>query len=156
MNQRALKTLEYNKIIDKLTALAASSLGKEKCSNLLPSVDIHEIREAQTETSDALSRLLKNGSLSFSGIKDVRPSIMRLEVGSTLSATELLHISSLLNVALRIKTYSRSTGDLLRDAREENRMKNSTPSDSEEETTSKEVVFSVIFALRREICNEDI
>ena len=132
MNQRALKTLEYNKIIDKLTALAASSLGKEKCSNLLPSIDIHEIREAQTETSDALSRLLKNGSLSFSGIKDIRPSIMRLEVGSTLSATELLHISSLLNVALRIKTYSRSTGDLLRDSREENRIKNSSPSDTEE------------------------
>ena len=132
MNQRALKTLEYNKIIDKLTALAASSLGKEKCSNLLPSIDIHEIREAQTETSDALSRLLKNGSLSFSGIKDIRPSIMRLEVGSTLSATELLHISSLLNVALRIKTYSRSTGDLLRDSREENRIKNSTSSDTEE------------------------
>lgn len=143
MNQRALKTLEYNKIIDKLTALAASSLGKEKCSKLLPSDDITEIREAQAETSDALSRLLKNGSLSFSGIKDIRPSIMRLEVGSTLSAIELLQISSLLNVALRVKTYSRSTGDLLRDSREENRLKNNQQSFGEETDNDKDFADSL-------------
>ncbi len=137
MNERALKTLEYNKIIDKLTALAASPLGKEKCSNLLPSDNLDEIKEAQKETSDALSRLLKNGSLSFSGIKDIRPSIMRLEVGSSLNAIELLQISSLLNVALRVKTYSRSTGDFVRDTREENRLKNNHQS-TEEDTTNKE------------------
>ena len=142
MNQRALKTLEYNKIIDKLTALAASTLGKEKCSHLLPSNNITDIREAQSETSDALSRLLKNGSLSFSGIKDIRPSIMRLEVGSSLNAVELLQISSLLNVALRVKTYSRSTGDLLRDAREEARIKN-TPVTGQETENDKDYMDSL-------------
>ncbi len=136
MNPRALKTLEYNKIIDKLTALAASTLGKEKCSNLLPSDNLEEIRETQKETSDALSRLLKNGSLSFSGIKDIKPSVMRLDVGSSLNAIELLQISSLLNVALRIKTYSRSTGDFVRDSREENRLKSSQT--SEEENNNKD------------------
>ncbi len=107
MNKKALTTLEYNKIIDKLTEYAASSLGKEKCSKLLPSTDLQEIQTIQKETSDALSRLLQKGSISFSGIRDIRSSIMRLEVGSTLSASELLSISSLLNVALRVKAYSR-------------------------------------------------
>lgn len=108
MNEKVLKTLEYNKIIEKLVNAATSTLGKEKCAALLPSIDLAEIEQMQTETSDALSRVLKKGSLSFSGLKDIRSSLMRLEVGSILSAAELLEISSLLNVALRVKTYGRT------------------------------------------------
>lgn len=107
MNKKVLKTLEYNKIIDLLTNLATSSLGKEKCQTLLPSSRLQEVRIRQKETSDALSRLLKKGSLSFRGIMDIRSSCMRLEVGSSLSIEELLAISSLLQVALRAKTYGR-------------------------------------------------
>lgn len=107
MNKKALQTLEYNKIIDKLADFAASSLAKETCSKLLPSTDITQIQTMQKETTDALSRILKKGSISFSGIKDIRPSLMRLEVGSTLSASELLNISSILNTTLRVKAYSR-------------------------------------------------
>lgn len=108
MNEKALKTLEYNKITQQLTSLAASSLGKELCRSLLPMDSLAEIERAQRETSDALSRLLQKGSLSFSGIKDIRPSLMRLEVGSSLNAIELLQISSLLNAALRVKAYGRN------------------------------------------------
>lgn len=107
MNKKALKTLEYYKIIDKLTNCAASSLGKEKCQNLLPLTDFDSIRMNQRETSDALTRILQKGSLSFSGIKDIRSSLMRLEVGSSLGAGELLDISSVLNVTLRVKNYSK-------------------------------------------------
>lgn len=110
MNEKALKTLEYNKIIDKLAALAGSELGKEKCRELLPAAELSEIRQRQRETSDALTRLLRKGSLSFSGLKDIRASVMRLEVGSVLGMGELLGISSVLNVALRVKSYGRSEG----------------------------------------------
>ncbi|MFU0828655.1 MAG: Endonuclease MutS2 [Lachnoclostridium sp.] len=105
MNEKALKKLEYDKIIDKLTALAGSSLGKELCASLVPSDDINEIRQRQKETSDALSRIFRKGSLGFYGIHDIRGSIKRLEVGSNLSAAELLQISSVLDAALRIKSY---------------------------------------------------
>lgn len=111
MNSKALKTLEYNKIIDKLVSLAGSALGKELCSKLLPSSDLAEIQKAQTETSDALSRLLQKGSISFSGTKDIRSSLIRLNVGSTLGAGELLSISSLLDVTLRVKAYSRKENE---------------------------------------------
>lgn len=107
MNPKALKTLEYHKIIDKLVGCANSPLGKELCQNLLPSKDFEEIKHNLAETSDALTRLLQKGSISFSGIRDIKPSLMRLEVGSTLGMEELLHISSLLNVTLRVKAYSR-------------------------------------------------
>ena len=67
MNAKVLKTLEYHKIIDQLTELAGSQLGKELCKNLLPSSDLEEIRTLQTETTLALSRIYQKGSLSFSG-----------------------------------------------------------------------------------------
>ncbi|MBO5198344.1 MAG: endonuclease MutS2 [Lachnospiraceae bacterium] len=105
MNERALKTLEYYKIIERLASQAGSSLGREKCKNLLPSSNLDEIRTMQKETSDALARILQKGSLSFSGIPDIRASIMRLKVGGTLGPEELLRISSLLTAALRAKSY---------------------------------------------------
>lgn len=110
MNEKALRTLEYNKIIDKLSALAGTSFGRELCRNLLPTADISTINRLQRETSDALSRNLRRGSVSFSGIHDIRPSLMRLKVGSALSATELLHISSDLDATLRLKAYGGYTG----------------------------------------------
>ena len=105
MNQKVLKTLEYIKIIHQLTGYAASAPGKLLCQNLLPMSDFHEIVQAQTETSDALTRVRMKGSLSLSGIRDVRDSLKRLEIGSALGIPELLSISSLLTVAARAKAY---------------------------------------------------
>lgn len=107
MNKKALKTLEFDKIIDKLTALATTPLGKELCKSLTPSIELDEIQHNLTETSDALSMVLKKGALSFSGTKDIRSSLMRLDVGSVLSIDEILAVSSVLNVALRVKSYTR-------------------------------------------------
>ena len=89
MNQKVLKTLEYNKIITQLTGYAASTPGKLLCQNLLPMSDYHEIVQAQTETSDALTRVRMKGSLSLSGVRDVRDSLKRLEIGSSLSILEI-------------------------------------------------------------------
>lgn len=107
MNEKALKTLEYYKIIDMLEAFATSSIGKNKCQQLRPLDNLTEIETMQQETADALSRIYQKGSLSFSGVKDVRGSLKRLEVGSTLGIGELLAIRSLLENASRAKAYSR-------------------------------------------------
>ncbi|MBQ9765037.1 MAG: endonuclease MutS2 [Lachnospiraceae bacterium] len=106
MNSKSLKTLEYNKIINKLEEYAASSLGKDFCRNLTPLSDIDEIKKAQLETSDALKEILQKGSLSFAGVKDIRASLKRLAVGSSLSMEELLSISSVLDAATRVKSFS--------------------------------------------------
>jgi DNA mismatch repair protein MutS2 len=110
MNEKALRTLEYNKIIDKLSTFAGTAYGKDLCTHLLPGFDLATIQNLQTQTTDALSRLLRKGSVSFSGIHDIRPSVMRLKIGSSLSATELLHISSDLDATLRLKAYGGYTG----------------------------------------------
>lgn len=117
MNEKALRILEYNKIIEKLTDCATSPMGKEMCKNLLPSTDLGEICQGQMETSDALSRIYAKGSLSFSGLRNIRDSLLRLKVGSSLSATELMHIASLLETALRAKSYGRrETDDMFTDS----------------------------------------
>ena len=109
MNPKTYKTLEYTKIIERLTELASSPLGREMCEKLEPSIDLDEITLLQKQTSDALSRLWKKGAVSFSGTRDIRGSLKRLEIGSTLSAKEILDISSVLNVALRIKPLAKIT-----------------------------------------------
>lgn len=107
MNEKVLKTLEFNKIILQLEEYASSEAAKYMCHHLMPSSDIEEIRTSQAQTSDALRRICQKGGVSFSGIRDVRPSLKRLSVGSVLGMGELLSVSSLLDVANRVKTFSR-------------------------------------------------
>ena len=109
MNKKVLHTLEYDKIINKLETLAASPVGKEYCKKLLPKTDREEIENNQRETSDALTHILTQGEISFSGISDIRASLKRLEIGSILSISELLAISGLLNTAGRIKNFFRQS-----------------------------------------------
>ena len=111
MNEKALRILEYNKIIEKLVDCATSPMGKALCEKLEPSADLGDICQNQMETSDALSRVYAKGSLSFSGLRDIRGSLLRLKVGSSLSATELMHVASLLEAALRAKSYGRREND---------------------------------------------
>jgi DNA mismatch repair protein MutS2 len=108
MNEKALKVLEYYKIIDKLTSYAGSVPGKALCRALTPSDDLMEIRRMQRETSDATSRLLRKGSVSFAGLSDIRGSLKRLEIGSSLNIEELLRVCRLLETAGHVKAWARS------------------------------------------------
>lgn len=108
MNKKVLHTLEYDKIILKLTEKADSEPGKKKCADLIPDTLLSDICRAQTETADALSRLFQYGSTSFGGNKDLLFSLKSLEVGSSLSISELLKIAGFLENVARIKSYGRN------------------------------------------------
>ncbi len=107
MNQKALSSLEYPKIIERLTEKASSPMGKELCRKLQPSTDINKIRLMQTQTKDALTRLFQKGSVSFGSVKDIRGSLKRLEIGSSLGIMEILSVCALLENTSRVKAYSR-------------------------------------------------
>ena len=107
MNQKALSSLEYPKIIERLTEKASSPMGKELCRKLQPSTDINRIRLMQTQTKDALTRLFQKGSVSFGSVKDIRGSLNRLEIGSSLGIMEILSVCALLENTSRVKAYSR-------------------------------------------------
>lgn len=108
MNNKALKTLEYTKIIDMLASHATSEPGRKLCCGLMPSIRLAEIEQAQENTQDALSRIFKKGSTSFGGNYDIGFSVKSLEIGASLSQTELLKIALFLENVNRIKTYGRN------------------------------------------------
>ena len=111
MNEKVLHTLEYNKILDQLTEYAFSADARSRCQKLRPITDRAQIEQLQQQTSDALSRLFKYGSLSLSGVTDIRASLKRFEIGGALSAIELLRVCSLLESAKRAKAFARSQDD---------------------------------------------
>ena len=105
MNNKALKTLEYNKITDRLASHASSEPGIKLCRELQPMMDMDGINSALKQTSDAVSRIFRHGSISFAGLKDIRPLTKAIEVGSALGMSELLDICSLLKVAAGARRY---------------------------------------------------
>ena len=111
MNNKSLSTLEYNKIISRLVSFACSDGAKQVLHKLEPMTDIDKINTALDYTNDALTRVYQKGSVDFSRIKDIRGSIARLKVGSSLNALELLNISMLLECAARIKGYYEQRAD---------------------------------------------
>ena len=108
MNKKVYHTLEYNKILEKLAEYASCEEAKKRCLALEPITDKTEITRLEENVSDALSRLYRSSSLSFSGVHNVNGSLKRLDIGGTLNTTELLSICSLLEAAKRAKAYDRS------------------------------------------------
>lgn len=105
MNQKTLTKLEFDKIIELLIEHASSMGGKHACKHIKVLTDISAINTAQEQTAAAFTRIIKKGHLSFSGCYAVSDSLKRLEVGSTLTAPELLRIGKLLKVTAHAKTY---------------------------------------------------
>ena len=111
MNQKALKVLEYDKIIQLLAEQATSDAGKKRCLELVPMTDKQLITDAQAQTADALSRIYRKGNITFGGLKDPGFQMKRLEIGGCLNAAELLSICTLLEITRRAKAYSRENRD---------------------------------------------
>ena len=108
MEVKSFKTLEFNKIIDKLQNYAGSELGKKIAGQLTPYTDIDEIKLHQGETSEAVTMILKKGSLGMGGLRDISTYIKRVNVGGSLNIVELLHIADFLRVAKRAKGYGQA------------------------------------------------
>ena len=106
MNDKTLHILEYDKIISLLTDMAHSAPGKELCAALTPMDDLSSIERAQEETADALAGILRLGKPSFAGNRDLSLSLNALDLGSTLSQSELLHVAELSECAERIAGYA--------------------------------------------------
>lgn len=105
MNQKVLKTLEYDKIIHILTDFATSELGKDYCAQLTPMSDEGAILSAQEQTNDALTRIRRRGNVSFFGLNDISGPLARLKMKGTLGTGELLSIARLLETTKNARDY---------------------------------------------------
>ena len=106
MEEKTLKILEYDKIIERLAEHASSDAGREYCLKLKPSSSYRHISEWQKNTTDACTRIrLSGSSVSFRGVKDITATLKRLDIGGVLSCAELLKVSSVLTVSDRAKRF---------------------------------------------------
>ncbi len=116
MNEKALQTLEFHKIITRLTEHATSEPGRKKCQALKPMIDLKQVEKAQLETKDALDRLFKKSGISFGNNKNVHYLCKHLSMGGSVSAEELLQIAGLLENTARVKNYGRNDKEEFQDS----------------------------------------
>ena len=103
MNEKSIKVLEFNKIIDMLKTKASSSLGLKYIENLKPSNDFEEVQNSLLETSETQSILIKRGLVSMEGIYDIEDKVKRAQIGATLDPGGLLRVADCLRVARNLK-----------------------------------------------------
>ena len=108
MNRKVFQTLEFDKIINILTSYTTTDMGKDLCRNLSPMTEEIDILNAQDHTQDALTRIFRRGSISFSGVSDLKPSIARLHMKGALGAGELLSIAKQLETVKNAAAYGRT------------------------------------------------
>lgn len=102
---KALKTLEYPKIIEQLKAYTTSSVGKSMIEQLIPSTSLEEVQKWTDETDEALSILRVKGNVPLGGLFDVRPHAKRAQIGGVLSAMELMEIASTIRASKIIRRF---------------------------------------------------
>lgn len=92
--QRALKTLEYNKVRAQVANFCTSSIGKNAIEELVPETEYDRVVELLEEMDEGLSILRVKANVPMGGIFDVRPHARRAQIGGMLSAMELMEIAS--------------------------------------------------------------
>ncbi|MCM3096984.1 endonuclease MutS2 [Priestia megaterium] len=105
MQSRIFHVLEFNKVKEQLQKKVASSLGREKVANLIPSTQYEEVVKWQEATDEATTVLRLRGNVPLGGIFDVRPSVKRAEIGGTLSSNELLDVASTIYAARQVMQF---------------------------------------------------
>lgn len=111
IQEKTLKTLEFDAVIQQLTDLASTAIGRPLCQTLVPLADCQASEEALAETDDALIRLLKYGELPFSGINDIGPAVRRAHTGAVLDCADFLRLAAFLRAVDRMLEEVSQGGD---------------------------------------------
>lgn len=106
MEHKSLKTLEFDKILEKLAELAKNDAAKTIALGLEPTNNIRAVEQTLDETDAAVQLLLKFGSPEIVRISDISEAAKRLAAGGGLSMTELLNIARILKGARVMKQYT--------------------------------------------------
>jgi DNA mismatch repair protein MutS2 len=105
VQQRVMKTLEFDKVRNQLIEHTHSSLGREKAQTLMPSVDFDEVSRLQEETDEAAKVLRIKGNVPLGGIHDIRPHTKRAQIGGMLSPMELMQVASTVHASRQMKRF---------------------------------------------------
>ena len=103
--EKSIHTLELPRVLELLADQAVTEEGKQRCLALRPMTDAGDVRRAQAETTAAVTMMTVRGTPSFSGVKPVRASLQRADMGGSLNTRELLEIAAVLRAARSAKDY---------------------------------------------------
>lgn len=112
MNTKYLKTLEFDKIIEKLTTYCKTYIGKENVANLLPTFNQYKVTNLLELTNEATSLIYRKGNCPLSDLPNIEISIKNLESSATLSISALLNIARFLKISREVKEYFSSGDDI--------------------------------------------
>jgi len=111
VNDKALHTLEYDKIIGRLSAMTATSLGREEAEKLHPSSELRIVQRRLATTDEAVRTVSLKGTPPFGGITDVRAPLYRAKLGGMLQPSELMDIAQFIMGARRLNRFIRLAGE---------------------------------------------
>ncbi|MBE6659090.1 MAG: endonuclease MutS2 [Ruminococcaceae bacterium] len=103
--EKAIKTLEFDRVLEQLAAAAQTDGAKEKAMRVMPQTSLVRIRKLQMQTSDARKLMGIKGTPPFGGVTDITGHIDRAEKGASLSPAELLRVANVLRVARMLDDY---------------------------------------------------
>ncbi len=102
---KAIKTLEFNKIREMLREFCVTQGSRELAMHLFPASDVFAVRRKLLSTTDAKRLIDEKGMPPFGDLKDITPSLERCEKGASLNTVELLRIADVLCSARRLQEY---------------------------------------------------
>lgn len=105
MNRKAMKTLEFDKVLVKLSGYTHNQLVQERILKLEPSAQQAEVAHRLAETTDAVNLMMRQGNPPPMQTPDLYAQLARLDRGGVLSIADLLGVSNLLKVTRRVKSY---------------------------------------------------
>ncbi|MCC2250344.1 MAG: endonuclease MutS2 [Bacillota bacterium] len=105
MNERIFRTLEFQKIIERLTSKAETTVGKDLSQKLEPSTNMDEVLQLQNETDEAMHIQRLDKTIPLGGIFDIRASLKRSVIGGVLSTNECMDVASTIYGGRRVKDF---------------------------------------------------
>ena len=124
--EKSLIKLELPDILDILASQAISASAKDAAHELRPYIDIHEVKSNLDETSAAKNMMVLRQCPPFSGVRDIRSSVSRVNMGGFLNIRELLDVAELLRASAASIAYRKN--------------------DREEDKTSLDYLFNSLYS----------
>ncbi|MEG2212482.1 MAG: endonuclease MutS2, partial [Clostridiales bacterium] len=105
MENKSLRKLEFDKIVDRLAGYCGFSVSREQAEALIPVKDAYEAALLQAETDEARELLRLYPTFSLGGLWDIRPYLRHIEVGGILDAEALLNLAAICRSARMTKVF---------------------------------------------------